>query len=733
MKKRSRDADGSRLDLDCHGHERENARLVADLQVSHDMVNVVTVHGDPCELPAGVEAVTDSILCLTDHFPNSVPAMLQANEKLHVYIYSQHIALDDVDDPFDWQIDRQRVHAAHVIMYGLPATFELYTRCYAELQQSSSQVYQLLEPGLNMQWTQAAGVTKFVIEEHDFQLRDMLGLLPPGSVAFHLDSLKDTQAAWTEQATAALEAGHVPKFRRLAARGEKVLGDQSVRFSPKSLRDKMHAMTGGPIQNPALTSQLYHMFEGDDRLGNQWIRYLDAQHPRFCTLDDGLFFYKVSPHEVEPVSAAEASDIFQTFTNVKQRRQGRNHVRHGTLGVNRRLPAALDECPRPFMVGTLWIWANGVGHSNAIIIDVKKGIVSRYEPLGSERLSFYDQDKVDQLFRDLVRDTPQYFSEYVPPSQFCTADGAQHRADRGRYNDFEDPREFLGLNGSGWCHLASLMFIHYVMAYPEKSLREVEEVLASKSAGQLAIELRSYANNVVRSTVKIITQCDPKFCTTIKMNEAKLQAQTCMTEAYPPTDFSRLESLTGAPQALVRATANIEKDHSVRLCTIRTKMTETQPRKTMGPGDEVAADSELFTWYHLLDMVPEAKTLRLDVTTGFPWYVDDLRGAARATSVSRMVADLKTAWGVDSREFKQLLAANVDPNELKGYKASDQCPTLTKAWIAAKSITHRAAYYQDTMGFVIEQKSPEGIDLSCTRANIHRKFDAVFNLPLHPH
>ena len=720
MPKRSRSGSGSHLELDCLRMDAaENARLVDNLKHAGEKVNFVVVRGNECSAPEGIEAVTDAILYLTDEFPKSLASMLQTNGQLHVSIYLQHVALDV---PFDPQIDRRRVHAAHVVMHAQPPTFEEYALCCAELGKSSQNVYQQLDGVINMQWVREAGVDKFVISDKDFNLQELYGQLTPGSVVIHLGSLEGARAAWwSRQAIAALESEDVAKYRKTQADEEKVAGDQSLQSAP--LRDAIHRMTSAPVQNPTFALQPYHMFQSGhgEAVGSLWLRYLHRQHPRFCTFPDDMFLYKAD----EGPTSDELLEKLRRFGVLDTLEQ--NDIPRGSLIVNRHFMSALSECEQPLMVGTMVLWTDDLSnmHSNAIIIDMKKGTLARFEPLGSDALPFYDHTVLDQRLSDLVRDTPAHFSEYVAPIAFCAEIGPQDRADKAAYDDFkvESDEWTPGSYDRGWCELTSLMFIHYVIAYPEKPLKEVEKMLSSKSGGQLALEIRSYANHIVGSFTQVATKCAPFICTSIKGANLMIQVQTCMTDSYPRTEFRRVDSVIGPPRTLVRFTAMSEEN--LRILKLGTKMADTEARKLMTPQDTfLVSDSEIFTFYQVLNVMPIAQHLLLCVTEGFPWYVEELREKSKLIPPSELFSDLKVMWNVDERGFSRRLAeANITAKT--DFQNLDSA--LHKAWIKTKSIEHRVAYYKD-LGFEIKSKSNVGIDLSSTRENIMERYNSPLKL-----
>lgn len=718
MVKRPRDdsgGTGSRLDLDCL-NVQENARVVDTLRSSEDMVNVVVVRGNMCD-PPGIEKVTNSILYLGKEFPRSVPSKLRANPELHVYIFQQFIALDNMPvKPFDWT----RMHAAHVIMHKRPRTFEKYASYFATLKQISNNVYQLLEPGVNLAWAHDAGVTMFVIADEDYNLKETLGRLPPGSLAFHLDTLQNSRSAWSEQAIAALQSGPVPKFRKVEADEEKVQGDLSLRLAAASIRDEfrdeLNDMLGGPIQNPKSTFQLYAMLKTDSESGNPWLNYLYNQHPRFCYFNDAMFLYQ--PFPVDGTAPAEIPfDVITRFPNLRQSDVGR--IGNLALGVHDGLLSDLDECEQPLMVGNMWIFLNDAQHSNAIVIDREKKTIARFEPLGWAPLEFYDQQNLDELFRDMVRRNPKYFSEYIPPTEFSCEYGPQEEADGPQYNDFEvDQKKHFGDKNSGWCHLTSLMFLHHVIAHPEKTLKEVESMMSSKPPGQMALELRSYANSIVRSTTVVLEGCNQYLCTTVRKSLDMMHVYTCMRDSYPPTDFRRANSLVGTPQTLVRCVAQLENDATlITAHSIFTKMNEIHPRQLLTPSDEnIVANSEMFTFYQMMHVAPTVQALDVILNVGFPWYVDELKALAQTTAHEVMLSDLKPR-GVRALGFLENFLASVGI-DVKKLEDETHHSALVKTWINVKSLQHRADYYKNNMGFTVYSWEFDQIVMRTTRGNI---------------
>jgi hypothetical protein len=182
------------------------------------------------------------------------------------------------------------------------------------------------------------------------------------------------------------------------------------------------------------------------------------------------------------------------------------------------------------------------------------------------------------------------------------------------------------------------------------------------------------------------------------------------------TDFRRMESLVGSPETLIRLTAEIQDDGKlVMLRNVLTKMNETHLHKVMTPLDErLAAHSELFTLHRVLMNEPTVQFLQLEVSIGFPWYVDELEALAQITSLEVMVKDLKELLRGRKYSFEEITAeAGIDLKEFDG----GPYPTVTRTWIMMKSIRHRADYYK-TMGFSDHVWFFDEITMRCKRIDI---------------
>jgi hypothetical protein len=133
-------------------------------------------------------------------------------------------------------------------------------------------------------------------------------------------------------------------------------------------------------------------------------------------------------------------------------------------------------------------------HANAIVVDVKTGTLTRYEPHGA-KTGLYDAKPLDSQLAELVRRHPDiFFGRYEPPRDYCPRVGPQTKADRKQ--DFV--LDGVERKESGWCAAFSAMFLHYRVAHPELSTRQIAEMLATGK--QLEEDLRSYVNFMILNT-----------------------------------------------------------------------------------------------------------------------------------------------------------------------------------------------------------------------------------------
>lgn len=468
-----------RLDLQCSSFydlksfERLRNQIGEAVQVCGKL-NVVTINGGGF-VPSFVGLATDAVVYLTDRMEFMMLPELLQNKNLTVYTFMMEIDLRELN-PWVESVDWTRIHVGHLIMRGLPSLIENYARYYAYFKKGSQHVYQELDPELNVSWLAQVGVDQVVIPYVEYNLRHELRELPPGLVARHLDTLIQMKDSWNEHAVAALQSGDM------------------LAGAVTGLRAVLDDALSGSIQNPALGPQLYHQFLGNDRFFVPWLRFLQREHPQFCAFEGAMFFYSEGTPEAPtaPFRVGENLNFLTEFSQIARQSGTWFQVMNGVLGVNDNLSEAMYKCNQRYLVGIMWIWAE-FHHINAVIIDRLTGTITRFEPNG--RHSVIGGKHLDTLFQKFVADYPQRFDKYVAPNDFCALEGPQSLADREEYHDFEERRK--GVKDRGWCGVISLMFIHYRLAHPEKSDRDVEEMMSSKSGGQLAVEIRSYANAIV--------------------------------------------------------------------------------------------------------------------------------------------------------------------------------------------------------------------------------------------
>jgi len=198
-----------------------------------------------------------------------------------------------------------------------------------------------------------------------------------------------------------------------------------------------------------------------------------------------------------------------------------------------------------------------------------------------------------------------------------------------------------------------------------------------------------------------------------------------VTDSYPDTEFRRIQSSLGMPTILIRVVCDVSSVF-LTLIELCTKMTEVIPRQIMTPLDTMlTANAEIFTFYQLLNTLPRVEFLSLTISKGFPWKVNELQTIAECLPASVMLEDLRDLFG-DSLN-KRLSEQHIDVSEMKDVESAQQYPNLTKVWITALAVQHRANYYTGNIGFMIKSRSLTTIYLMTTRHNIVQRYETLFH------
>jgi hypothetical protein len=685
-----------------------NTRLVHHVQQAYSAVHVVMV-GSGWVVPWALARLTNSILFVDDKIDLSVAyEMLVRNENLHIYAYLLTIYNDDkeLELPLDWG----RIHAAHIIIGGYPSREGNYKHRYDQFKKAAPQVYQALDPMLQLGW-HTTGIHQFVILRPEFNLRQELQPLPAGLVVFHASSLEDQRDPWTAQALRELEkGGYNLKRPRPEFEETKIELDELGQ-----MRKKLEDALASPVQNPAHVLQPYHKVVSDKHFADAWMSFLGGEHPDFCYFKGDMFVYQTTEKTL-----TVAGDLLQAL-------------------------AACDLKHR-FFIGTMFLHNTSmdVRHTNAIIIDTHHSTLARFEPNGGSDIDFYDADDLDAQLQAFVDQTRGYgFSQYRPPSRFCAMAGPQTKSDWDIYFDFDEPR--ADQKDRGWCRLFSLMFIHYRLAFPEKSDSDVEKMLSSRSGGQLALEIRSYSNAVAlnvlshKRTIVHGKYLDIIMDSTHLPNERRLTMTFVnMNDQYPTTRFRCSSSLDRAPEILIEMGGRVD-GNSLLVKYFPTKMWEVVPRSLIGHEDTpIIKHAELLMFYHILQNVVEVDNIQIWIEKGFEWYIAEL-GTRAAPLPLQMWSEMKqTVPDAKLQLFMvQQLKAQVEPEPIDSMEPQEIESAfvwlvehgeidLRGTWTDMKSVRQRADYYVKTLGFEIEEPT----DVTCvmivtTRRNIYTRFRQV--------
>jgi hypothetical protein len=576
-------------------------------------VKVVTVKG--WVVPKLLAKVTDHIVFLDSHIRLRVAqVMLERNANLTIHAFMIIIDKKSLKDKY-FALDWSRIRAVHIIMPGDRSNVKEYERYYRDLRQAGDNVYQTLELGVDYAWHAGNGMRNFVVMDPEFVWSDVMGQLPLGTVGFELGALNAGREEWTATCLKELEHGGSKVEQRLSKR-DRQFATHGARDPLKDpLKDSLRAALSGGVQNP-LTRQPYHRYSSDilHPFDFQWLRFLQKNYPQFCTFDERMFVYTSKP-----------LDNFAYFFPHMRLTSNAAGSDDTCLYVDDRLLRSLKGCPaaRRFMVGVMHIVTYDDHHANAVIIDTDKRTLTRFDPCGCWP-THYDGRDLDDKFSAFVRDRSEFgIVSYLPPDKFCPVFGPQSKADFKTYHDFED--EHVLRKDRGWCVPISLMFIHHRLAHPEKSDFQVEQMMSGKGAGQLAMDIRTYTNAIVRNADPSVRQDSLYLYSIISTTSTPkgddVQVIMNMNDNYPRTTFLRCASSLGSPECLIRMTGRAS--HNVLVVSeLRTKMEEIEPRARIKQSDsDIIDDAELIMFFHVFETLPAIDILKIEISHGFEWEI----------------------------------------------------------------------------------------------------------------
>lgn len=160
-------------------------------------------------------------------------------------------------------------------------------------------------------------------------------------------------------------------------------------------------------------------------------------------------------------------------------------------------------------------------HANALIVDIRKRTLIRFEPHGFG-VSLYKGRDVDDAFRLFVRASPS-LDRYVAPADFTCRTGPQTIQERTA-----EAREdlFPRVEGQpeGFCLAYAMMFIDTVMAHPDWSYGHVADHLGSGDDLEVGRRARAYMQLVVDAAKRRFAETAGQTAFATAQERRKLQA-----------------------------------------------------------------------------------------------------------------------------------------------------------------------------------------------------------------
>lgn len=136
------------------------------------------------------------------------------------------------------------------------------------------------------------------------------------------------------------------------------------------------------------------------------------------------------------------------------------------------------------------IFIHKITHMNALVFDIKRRKIIRFEPNGST----FDTE----LYLNFDQNLREFFSvylsdfEYVSPRDYAAEKGVQYLA--YKYDRRQKKLAFSKESAEGYCVVWSLLFIHYCIINRNFTPEEINQRLEQKSPEQLHDLVQRYAS-----------------------------------------------------------------------------------------------------------------------------------------------------------------------------------------------------------------------------------------------
>ncbi len=263
----------------------------------------------------------------------------------------------------------------------------------------------------------------------------------------------------------------------------------------------------------------YDVFRGTGPMEMSWLFYLQKNSPEVCILGERHQNYHQKIHQFVFLFDAQSE----------------------MLSVDKGFWSEIEKCKtkgKRFILLPLTIkikYRNDmVYHSNALILDLEKGIVSRFEPHGTTDKKLYNHVALDNAIKKelkISRSEFSLFDKYRSPKHTCPNIGPQIKQRLSKKYGIKTEtiggKLVLG-EAEGFCSAWSLMMMHLRLLNPDTSDLKLTNYLLNKSPDQLAEMIRQYMSLIVRTAKsnierdksaikKVIWEINPKEVDRIKM------------------------------------------------------------------------------------------------------------------------------------------------------------------------------------------------------------------------
>jgi hypothetical protein len=226
----------------------------------------------------------------------------------------------------------------------------------------------------------------------------------------------------------------------------------------------------------------YSRYKGSYTLSNGWLNFLERKYNNVCIMYNSVIdFYAISDTKRVPQINGE---------------------RERLIVEKHRLLQAIKNCKKRFLIFncTLHNLEGSGGHSNGIAIDIENKVLIQFEPHGPLR----GKSKLDRMKNLFDSKMKKFVNEWkdedgskvlnkIETTRKFSFEFQRNEIDR----NLDEKYKVSAKNGSGFCVAWSLMFLHYRIAFPHLTSKQVVAQM-KKHPNSLAHKIRAYITYIMK-------------------------------------------------------------------------------------------------------------------------------------------------------------------------------------------------------------------------------------------